>query len=165
MKRQVFTLLFLFAYITTFSQRDSLQQQINQQVWKPFIQAFNSMDTESFMAVHSKQVTRVIQDGNDIYGFEKYYNQNKLNDDRSKQAGRKRSIELRFIQRIAANGRAFEVGYFKSTNFLPDGKLQSGYGKFHVLLIKENGTWKILMDADASDKTNEALFLTGQPIE
>jgi hypothetical protein len=165
MKTVFLSLILVIGYTSAFSQRDSLQRQINEQVWKPFIQAFNSINTDGFMAVHSKLMTRVIQDGNDIYGYEKYYQQNKLNDDRTKQANRKRSIELRFIQRIAANGRAFEVGYYKSTNFLPDGKSQSGYGKFHVLLSKENGVWKILMDADASEKTDEALFLTGQPIQ
>jgi hypothetical protein len=146
------------------SQSDSLQQQINEQVWKPFIASFNSMDTEKFMSVHSKQMTRVIQDSKQIYGYDKYFHENQQGDERSKQANRKRSIELRFIQRIAGDGKAFEVGYFKTTNFLPDGKSRSGYGKFHVLLQKENGVWKILMDTDASENTNETVFQTGKPL-
>jgi ketosteroid isomerase-like protein len=147
------------------SQSDSLQREINQQVWKPFIEAFNSMDTERFMAVHSKQMSRVIQDGNTMYGYEKHYEETRRENDRSKQSKQKRSIELRFIQRIAASSKAFEVGYYKSTSYLPDGRARTGYGKFHVLLHKENGTWKILMDADASAKTDEALFLQGKSIE
>lgn len=148
-----------------FSQTDSLQQQINQQVWKPFIQSFSNMDTKRFMDVHSVEMTRVIQDGNGIYGYEQYYRENELGNERTKQAKRKRTIELRFIQRIAANDKAFEVGYYKTTNIQPDGTSRSGYGKFHVLLRKENGTWKILMDADASEKTNEAIFLSAKPLQ
>jgi len=34
-----------------------------------------------------------------------------------------------------------------------------------VLLRKENGTWKILMDADANEKTDETVFLSAQPME
>jgi hypothetical protein len=40
-----------------------------------------------------------------------------------------------------------------------------GYGKFHVLPRKENGAWKILMDADDGENTNENIFLTGKPME
>jgi ketosteroid isomerase-like protein len=158
-------LLVIFSCKTTFSQSDSLQQQINNQVWKPFIRSFSNMDTKSFMDVHSHDMTRVIQDGNTIYGYERYYHENEQGDKRNRQAGHKRSIELRFMQRIAANDKAFEVGYYKTTVTHADGKVSSGYGKFHVLLRRENGTWKILMDADASEKTDEAIFLTGKPME
>lgn len=147
------------------SQVDSLQQQINRQVWKPFIQSFNHRDDEGFAAVHSKDVVRVIQDANQIQGFDQYFK--KVPD--SIQAMWKkwnRKIELRFIQRIASNGKAFEVGYYKTTNTnTQTGEIRSGYGKFHVLLRKENGVWKILMDADAGEKTDETVFLTGKPIE
>jgi hypothetical protein len=73
---------------------------------------------------------------------------------------------MRFIQRIASDGKAFEVGYYKtsSTNSTT-GEKRTGYGKFHVLLRKENGVWKILMDADASEKTDETIFLSGKPVE
>ena len=83
----------------------------------------------------------------------------------TKRSNQKRTLELRFIQRIAENDKAFEVGYYKFTGIQADGKTRNGYGKFHVLLRRENGIWKIVMDADASEKTNESIFLSGQPIE
>ena len=147
-----------------FSQADSLQQQINQQVWKPFIQSFNDLDTKGFMAVHSKEMTRVIQEGNMIYGYDWYYKETERGNESTKKSNRKRTLELRFTQRIAANGRGFEVGYYKYTSIEPDGTTRNGYGKFHVLLRKEDGTWKILMDADASEKTNEAIFQSARPM-
>jgi ketosteroid isomerase-like protein len=148
-----------------FAQSDSLQSDINRQVWKPFIEAFNNFDTKAFMAVHSKDLSRVVQDGNLIYGYDRYYTENEQGNQSAKKANRKRTIEFRFIQRIAANDKAFEIGYFKYTGIQPDGSSHNGYGKFHVLLRKEGGIWKILMDADASEKTNEAIFLSGKSIQ
>ena len=158
-------LLSLVVVLICNGQADSLQKEINQQVWKPFIKSFNEMDTDGFMAVHSKEMSRVIQDGKSIYGYEKYYQENKNWNESSKKAARKHSIELRFIQRIAGNDRAFEVGYYKTTSIQANGEARSFFGKFHVLMRKENGKWKILMDADANETTNETIFLTAQPME
>ena len=148
-----------------FSQADALQKGINEQVWKPFIKAFNSSDDAAFRAVHSKDVTRVIQDDNRIMGYEQYFK--KMPDSiKVKWKDWKKNIELRFIQRIASIDKAFEVGYYKTTSTnLVTGEKRTGYGKFHVLLRKEDSVWKILMDADAREKTDEATFLTGKPME
>jgi len=147
-----------------YAQADSLQQQINQQVWKPFIQSFNNLDTKGFMSVHSKEMTRVVQDGNTLYGYDRYYRETEQSNQSTIKANRKRTIELRFTQRIASYNKAFEVGYYKFTSVQPDGTSRNGYGKFHVLLRRENGTWKILMDADASEKTDEATFQSAKPM-
>jgi len=148
-----------------FAQADSLQQQINEQVWKPFIKAFSTDNNELFSSVHSKEVMRVTQDDNRIIGYEEYFHP--VPDSIKAKWGKwKKQIELRFIQRIAANGKAFEAGYYKTTSTNEDdGKKRVSYGKFHVLLRRENGIWKILMDADAHEKTNESIFLTGKPME
>ena len=148
-----------------FSQTGNLQKEINEQVWKPFIKAFNNNDNEAFSTVHSKEVVRVSQDDNQIIGYNEYFK--KVPDSvKAKWKDWKRDIELRFLQRIASGDKAFEVGYYKSssTNAVT-GEKRTGYGKFHVLLKKENGSWKILMDADANEKTDEAVFMTARPME
>ncbi|HEV8508005.1 MAG TPA: nuclear transport factor 2 family protein [Chitinophagaceae bacterium] len=149
----------------TFSQTGNFQKEINEQVWKPFIKAFNNDDNEAFKAVHSKEVARVIQDDNRILAYDEYFR--KVPDsEKAKWANWKKNIELRFIQRIASADKAFEVGYYKSTSTnATTGEKRTGYGKFHVLLRKENGVWKILMDADANEKTDEAIFLSGKSME
>ncbi|HUR09736.1 MAG TPA: hypothetical protein VM012_00100 [Flavitalea sp.] len=147
------------------AQSDSLQQEINDQVWKPFIKAFSELDTDGFMHVHSTDMTRVIQDGKQVQTYEQYYQSNRRGDDRARLGNRKRKIELRFIQRIAGNGRAFEVGYYKTTNVAPDGKEQNFYGKFQVLLRKESGTWKIIMDADARADASDEVFKSAAAME
>ncbi len=150
---------------SSFAQADSLQWQINEQVWKPFIKSFNSDDNGGFKAVHSKDLIRVNQDDNQVTGYEQYFKP--VPDSSKAKWGKwKKNIQLRFIQRIAGNDKAFEVGYYKTTSTNPaTGESRSGYGKFHVLLRKENGVWKILMDADAHEKTDEAVFMTGKPLE
>ena len=159
------TFILLLLYGDSSAQKDTLQREINEQVWKPFIKSFNNNDDGGFKAVHSKDIIRVTQDNNGIIGYDEYF-KSVPDSLKSKWANWKKNIELRFIQRIAANGKAFEVGYYKtsSTN-TTTGETRSGYGKFHVLLRKENGAWKILMDADVNEKTNEAVFLTGSPME
>ncbi len=157
-------LLLLIGHFS-FSQSDSLQKEINEQVWKPFIKAIISDNNEKLSAVHSKEVTRVIQDDNQILGYNEYFK--KIPDSiKAKWKDWKRDIELRFLQRIASAEKAFEVGYYKtsSTNAVT-GEKRIGYGKFHVLLRKETGTWKIQMDADANEKTDEAMFLKAMPME
>jgi len=147
------------------SQTGSFQKEIDEQVWKPFIKAFNSDDNDGFRAVHSREIIRVVQDDNRLLGYDEYFK--KVPDSlKAKWANWKKNIELRFIQRIASVDKAFEVGYYKSTSTnVVTGEKRSGYGKFHVLLRKENGVWKILMDADANEKTDETVFLSAQPME
>lgn len=164
MKRLTFLTALIFCSACCLAQADSLQKQINQQVWKPFINAFNNNDDKGFSEVHSKDIIRVEQDNGRIIGFAEYFKQ--LTDAQlQKRKEWKKNIELRFIQRIASDGKAFEVGYYKtSMENTVTGKKHVGYGKFHVLLRKENGVWKILMDADANEKTTEEIFLTGKPL-
>lgn len=157
--------IFLCSYNNSFAQSDSLQRQINEQVWKPFIKSFNAGDEDGFRAVHSKDVIRVSQDDNRIMGYDEYFRE-APESEKAKWKAWEKNIELRFIQRIAADGKAFEVGFYKTSSVnISTGEKRTGYGKFHVLLRMENDTWKILMDVDANEKTNETVFLTGTPME
>jgi ketosteroid isomerase-like protein len=165
MRKFLLIVLFLLFEKICPCQTNNFQKEINEQVWKPFIKAFDNDDNEAFSAIHSKDVIRVIQDDNRIIGYDEYFQ--KVPDSIKAKWGKwKKNIELRFVQRIASKDKAFEIGYYKTTSSnLVNGEKRSGYGKFHVLLRKENGVWKILMDADANDKTDEAVFLTGKPME
>jgi len=140
------------------AQSDSIQRQINQQVWKPFIQTFNARDNEGFKAVHSKEVSRVLQDDKRILNADEYFKP--VPDSiKARWAAYKNNLELRFTQRIATGDRAFEVGYYKSSSTNTNtGQTRTSYGKFHVLLRKENGIWKILMDADTRENADENAF-------
>ncbi|HMJ48783.1 MAG TPA: hypothetical protein VK498_15735 [Ferruginibacter sp.] len=167
---KLFTPFLIFFYMQMlspelFAQADSLQKQINEQVWKVFINSFNNSDNTGLSSVHSRELSRVSIDNNQIIGYGEYFKPlpDSVNVMRSRW---KSNIELRFLQRIASNGRAFETGYYKTTSTnSTSGQSRTGYGKFVVLLRKENGVWKILMDADAHEKTNAEIFMSAKPME
>jgi len=161
----IFTLLISFAFQQITAQQNEMTKQINEQVWKPFIRSFNTGDDEGFKAVHSKEIIRVLQDDKDIFGYDRYFLR-QPDTIKAKWGNWKKNIELRFIQRIAANDKAFEVGYYKTTNTnLQTGEVRKSIGKFHVLMRKEEGVWKILMDADTSEGANEDLFNNADPLD
>jgi Uncharacterized MobA-related protein len=60
-----------------------------------------------------------------------------------KKSNMKQTVELRFTKRIGQKELAVEVGIYKTTTTNPGGENQVFYGRFHVVLRKENGIWKI----------------------
>lgn len=160
-------LLFAFVAIAIVGHSQDAQKQINDQVWKPFITTFNNYDTKGFMAVHSHDLVRAPRDSKTVLNFEQYKKQYEEGDKRSAQQKTKRIIELRFLERIANENQAFEVGIYKTTNINAQGESRSFYGKFHVVLRKENGTWKILVDSDSAEggTIGEKDFAAAKPLE
>ena len=161
------SLLFLLvtAGVTVFAQ--DLQKEINEQVWKPFIAGFSNGDTEQFMNVHSKELVRSPRDSKSIQTWDEYYTDTKQGNERRKSSGRKSEIELRFTERIATPTQAIDVGIYQTTSISSNGQRRSFYGRFHVVLRKESGTWKILVDTDSSEggTIGEDDFAAAKPME
>ena len=142
------------------------QNEINEQVWTPFINAFSSGNTDLFMSVHSKDLVRSGRESKEVLKWEQYYEQTKKgNENRAKRQGQL-SIELRFTERIGNEKQAIDVGVYKTSYTGKDGNVNSSYGRFHVVLRKENGKWKILVDTDSSEGNtiNEQSFLAASPM-
>ena len=131
-------------------------------MYVPFINAFNNNDTKSFMQLHSKDVIRSPRDSKKILNWHEYFLVQEQGDNADKAAHRKRNLELRFTERLANNERAIEVGIYKTSYLNDDGSTFSFYGRFHVVLRKENGKWKILVDTDSSENNtiSEKEFLS-----
>ena len=142
------------------------QQEINDQVWKPFIKAFNDLDADGFLAVHSKDLVRSPRDSKTILTWDEYLQQQRKGNDWSKNNNTTRTLELRFTERIASATQAIEVGIYKTTNTNNKGESRSFYGRFHVVLRKENNIWKILVDTDSSEGNtiHENDFLNATPL-
>ena len=143
------------------------KKEINDQVWTPFIEGFRNGDTDQFMNVHSKDLVRSPRDSKSIQTWSEYYEGTKRGNERRKSSGRKSDIELRFTERIATAAQAIDVGIYKTTSIAPDGQQRSFYGRFHVVLKKESGAWKILVDTDSSEggTIGEKDFLAAQPMQ
>ena len=161
------TIFILTTACTHFLAAQNPQKAINEQVWTPFIKTFNENDTDGFMNLHSKDLVRSARDGKSVLNWDQYYANGKKSEERNKTSNRKRKIELRFTERMANEDQAVEVGIYKTSNILPDGSEQNYYGKFLVVLRKENGTWKILVDTDSSEggTIDEKSFLAAKPME
>lgn len=143
------------------------EKEINDQIWKPFIASFNEFDTDKFMALHSKELVRSSRDSKTVLNWDQYYQEQQQGDIRSKTEQRKRQLELRFIERISNASQAIDVGIYKTTSINNKGERRSFYGKFHVVLRKENGIWRILVDTDSSESNtiSESDFTNASPLE
>lgn len=154
----VFTLL-LYA-VCTHAQLE--QNEINEQVWKPFIKYFNENNTAGFMSVHSKDVVRSPRDSKTVWDWSEYNEKQGKGDKRDIESNTKRTLELHFTERLINKNLAVEVGVYKTSY----GKDQNYYGRFHVVLRKEDGIWKIIVDTDSTEdgSIGEKDFLTAQPM-
>ncbi|MBL7703659.1 MAG: hypothetical protein JNM14_15520 [Ferruginibacter sp.] len=141
------------------AQTDSLKwvNEINEQVWKPFVTHFISGNTEGFSSVHSKRVTRVEIDRGILKDYEKYFPPVAPASSPVKK-NTSRLFELRFDKRISNGTKAWETGYYKGTVMQEGKEPRSYYGRFFVVLEKEEGVWKILVDADTGKEANEENF-------
>jgi len=166
MKKILLLSVIAFFSLPANAQSDSLKwvKEINQQVWKPFVTHFISGNNEGFSSVHSKRITRVEIDGNRLLDHDKYFPATDANAKPVKK-NVSRLFELRFDKRISNGTRAWETGYYKGTVMQEGKEPRSYYGRFFVVLEKENGTWKILVDADTGKEANEENFSKAFPME
>lgn len=165
MKKYIIFFVFQLSGLMVAAQNEtSLLKEIDDQVWKPFMESFGNNGDTTFQSIHSRDVARVSIDANSIIDFHQYFK--KIPDSTlAKYGDWKSSIEIRHLKRIVSLQQAFETGYYKTTSQnTQSGEKRTGYGKFTVLLRKENGMWKILMDSDANEGTDEAVFQTGRKI-
>jgi ketosteroid isomerase-like protein len=155
----------LFACSIGFSQ--SAQKEINEQVWKPFIKSYNDYKADDFLALHSKDVIRSARDSKKVWNWDQYLQSQSEDDKRELLAKSKRTLSLRFTERLNNATQALDVGIFQVVYQLSDGRRESYYGRFHVALRKENGHWKILVDTDSTEdgKIGERDFLAASPME
>ena len=65
--------LFAIALLSIVScKAQDTEQQINKDVWMPFIETYESFDADGFMAIHTEDVVRVNRDGGIISVGETY---------------------------------------------------------------------------------------------
>ena len=159
-----FLLLFLLSVSTLTSQNTDNLKAINLDLWQNFTKAFEELDYNLFASLHSNNMIRVSGDAKTIKNKTKYIDGYK-NHWKSKNIHQ--TISFRFLERINDNTKASERGIYKLTRNPNTENEKSYYGKFHVILKKENKIWKILVDYDSSEKNtiNEEAYLQAVDIE
>lgn len=148
----------------------TIQMEINDQVWKPFCESLTSLDTATYLSVHAKELIRIERENKKIYGYDYYCATTKAGFEQSivqskKMPGIKFEVELRFLERIATDTLAYETGYYKSVLTLPDGRAVKYYSNFHVTLKKISDKWKIFVDSSLPlPQLTEDEFLKAKPM-
>ncbi len=124
-----------------------IEQEINEQVWKPFKKAFESNDWKTFNDLHTDDVLRV-SSWSGIKVGDEYKERVKRSYQRPTQ--QKRTIDFWLEHRIYSATMGYEVGYYRVISEEPGKDRHISYSQFHVVLRKENGVWKIAQDWDSS---------------
>ena len=123
--------------------KHDFSQEIDQQLWKSFVASYNARNTDLYLSIHTKDIVRITQSG--IRQGEVF--RETIRQSFAMKNQPKRSIEFKFEHRIHDKEIAYEVGYFKVTYF-KDGKEEDHFGRFSVVLKKEDERWKIAQDWD-----------------
>ncbi len=129
---------------SAFFSQSSNEQEIDQQIWQPFQKAYAEADGELFVSLHAPDVRRVTPWGMEV-GAE--YLEKSL-ERMSKPDWPTNQISFRFEHRIHREDLAYEVGYYQ---IIYDQSGEKAYGRFHVVLEKRDGRWKIIQDWDTQN--------------
>jgi len=127
------------------------QRDINRDIWTPFSEAYASNDAAKYIALHAKDFIRASGGGKNSLDLAGYADEVEQSFAWTAENGGRVSIEFRFFERLASATTASERGFYKYTHYPKEGTPRSFYGKFHVMLRKENGVWKIATDYDSNE--------------
>jgi len=141
-------LIIILLLTPIFGNSQSIQSEINEQVWKTFIKAYSTNDAELFNSIHSDDVLRVSSRG--IRKGDEYKKSMSDYLNGMQEKGQKMTIDFSFEKRIHKEDIAYEVGIYKLTR-LNSNESNDYYGRFHVVLKKIQGVWKIVQDYDTSE--------------
>ncbi|WP_299767378.1 hypothetical protein [uncultured Dokdonia sp.] len=150
--------LLLTLAITTMNAQnttEAIQKEIDQTVWKPFQNAFETLDGDALNATYAAQVLRVTPQGIDTENAFKKGNAERFAANRKN--GDTISLDFWFDSRKTNETTSYEVGFYRIGFTSKDGKTQYSYGQFHIVLEKIKGQWKITQDWDTAT-------IAGKPI-
>lgn len=138
----LFSVTFIFAQDT-----QTIQQEINQNLWKPFKAAFETLDGPALNTLYAKQVLRVTPNGIDTENNFREGNLKRFDENRKSQT----SIQLDFWfdSRHTNSDTSYDVGFYRMQLTNTDG-VNTIYGQFHIVLKKEDDSWKITQDWDTA---------------
>jgi ketosteroid isomerase-like protein len=139
-------IMFISAYAFSQNQADqkSIEQEVNTQVWKPFKQAIAQRDSKKFNELHTDDILRISKS---ITIGAAYKESNRKH--YALKSSTKQIIDFRFEQRVYAGNIGYEVGYYSVKISRQNGEKREAYSRFHIVLKKVEGRWKIAQDWDA----------------
>ena len=150
MRKYIF-LVVLFSITVVQAQDIGLvQKEIDQNLWKPFKEAFEKLDAEKLNSLYAEEVLRVTPNGIDTENNFRNGNVERLNG--HKMSNTSLQLDFWFDSRHTNETTSYEVGFYRMRLTKAE-HVNTIYGQFHIVLKKIEGTWKIAQDWD-TDKIN-----------
>lgn len=150
MKKTLVALLIVGSF-SAFSQAErnlAIEQEVNEQLWKPFKIAWEQRNAEAFNDLHTDDVLRVSKWGGVKIGSEY---KDRITESYKRTDNRKRTIDFWLEHRYYSGNTGYEVGYLKIVMQEEGKEARYSYSRFHVVLKKINGKWKISQDWDTNN--------------
>ncbi|MEM7484349.1 MAG: hypothetical protein AAF348_04000 [Bacteroidota bacterium] len=155
--RKLILILFVFTAFLGYSQtaENTIQDEIDREVWKPFKTAFETLDGEALNAIYADEVLRVTPQGIDTENAFKSGNLKRFQ--KSKADGMSITLDFWFDSRHTNESTSYEVGFYRIGFKDKAGTTNYSYGQFHIVLKKIESSWKITQDWDTTN-------INGKPI-
>lgn len=139
-------LMLLFFVSNMFAKEEhAIQQDINQNLWAPLKQAFETLDAPTLNALYAKEVLRVTPRAIDTENNFKSNHEERFKNYRNTQT--KIQLDFWFDSRHTRADTSYEIGFYRMKLRGLKG-VNTVYGQFHIVLKKEGGAWKITQDGD-----------------
>ncbi|AXT19827.1 DUF4440 domain-containing protein [Flavobacteriaceae bacterium AU392] len=147
--RNLFTLLLLCSNLIMVAQSDikTIQNEIDQTVWKPFQKAFETLDAKALNAIYAEKTLRVTPQGIDTKEAYKSLNVERFK--ASKDGNVSIKLDFWFDSRFTNGDTSYEVGFYRIAATI-NGQTNNSYGQFHIVIKKINDIWKITQDWDTT---------------
>lgn len=147
--RNLFTLLLLCSNLIIVAQSDikTIQNEIDQTVWKPFQKAFETLDAKALNSIYAEKTLRVTPQGIDTKEAYKSLNVERFK--ASKVGNVSIKLDFWFDSRFTNEDTSYEVGFYRIAATINE-QTNNSYGQFHIVIKKINGTWKITQDWDTT---------------
>lgn len=139
--------------------KPALLNEINKDMWKPFLEGIKHDKPELYLNIHSKDFYWVAT-GKDsrIMNYKEYDIDSQGIMQKRSQDGATSELEVRFLDRTINNEFATEKCVMKFTFRKPNQPPQVGYGVSYVFSRKENGVWKMLVQHANAEKGSVEIF-------
>ena len=139
--------LFLYGMVAQAGDEETWQKEIDEQVWKVFIEAYESADIDAYNALYTEDVLRVTPAGIDTEG--RFKEENKQHFKNRKADNAVSTLDFWFEHRQTNHDTSYEVGFFDISYTHDSGEEDHFLGQFHIVLKKIDGVWKITQDWDS----------------
>lgn len=143
------------------------QRQINADLWRPFMAHFADGEAEAYIALRAPQFVRVAAGSpRRLIDRATYATQTRGMFETLRKRGIRATLEVRLQERLGTETQAFESGIWRLAIVRSDGQSSFQYGRFQVLLGRQEGSWKMLLDEDVAlnAQDGERLFAATAPI-